>query len=90
MHERYLMWGSAIGVMMVAISAGPALLQLIIMLLGTANILYHMLSLDPNYQPALTRAVAASIPGTAWMLMLCSLIVLYIALSPGRRKGFHG
>jgi hypothetical protein len=89
MHERYLLWGAAAGVMVVGTSLGMTLLQLLIVALGTISIYNVMLHDARPFEPGLLSVLAKMNPGTAWMLMLAALVFLFVAvwpLRPGRRK----
>ena len=74
MHERYLLWGAAAGVMVVGTSLGMGLLQGVIIALGTISIYKVMLSLNGGFEPQLYLAMRNMYPQSAWMLMLAAAV----------------
>jgi hypothetical protein len=85
MAGRYQMWGAAMTCLLIAVSPGLTLLHVVLSLLATGMITGQLLQRDAGRSPQLFDLVSRFSPDNGLIALTIGLIVLYLALAPGRR-----
>jgi hypothetical protein len=86
MHERYLVWGAAVGAVGFASSLGMGLMDLVVAGISLAMVGRDLLSRDQDFQPLAYELFSGTHPGIGWMVALAAAIYLYVGVIPGRRN----
>ncbi len=81
MHERYLLYGGAISVLMVGVSLGMTLLHLLVTLISF-GMMFHTMPRDPNILPGMRWFFQQAHPGLGWAILLVAGVFLYLSLRP--------
>ncbi|MGA2231130.1 MAG: hypothetical protein ABSH22_09560 [Tepidisphaeraceae bacterium] len=86
MAQRYLMFGAAASCMLIAISPGLTVLHVIMSLIAAGVIGGQLLgSWDRSRSPRIEDFMTRFGPDDGWIMLVIGLVILYIALAPGRR-----
>jgi hypothetical protein len=96
MHERYLLWGSAVGAIVVGVNFGWILLVALLSSITWMMTIGSMFasgspdgfgrSLGPHFGQDLNQLILKSYPAAAWPVLLCTCIFLYFTLSAAMGK----
>jgi hypothetical protein len=86
MHQRYLLWGSAISAATVALGPGFALLHLLITVIAWSQEAVDMLGRNGYRDSFIFNMIQGWHPGIGWALLLCAAIFVYIAATPERKR----
>jgi hypothetical protein len=89
MHERYLVWGAAVGAVGFASSLGMGLMDLVLAGISLAMVGRDLLSRDQDFEPLVYQIFAGTHPGIGWMVMLAAGVYLYVAVVPGGERGMR-
>jgi hypothetical protein len=85
MAGRYQMWGAAMTSILIGISPGLTILHIIVALLAAGIIGAQLLGSDPSRSPLIHDLMTRFGPDDGWILLTIGLIILYIAVAPGKR-----
>ena len=87
MHQRYLLWGSALSSAAAALSPGYALMHMLMSLVAMSQEMQAMLGRDPRLFGMLTiRLIEGWHPGVGWAVLLIAMIFVYLATRPVRSR----
>ncbi|MEI6350078.1 MAG: hypothetical protein WCP06_03110 [Verrucomicrobiota bacterium] len=84
MHERYLLWGAALGAAAVGVSVSLTLLHLVLSLLSTSMIGYVMLRQNPNFAPALFQWQRQHQALFDWLVVGSTVFLLWALIRKSR------
>jgi hypothetical protein len=85
MTGRYQCWASAMSVLLVGISPGLTLLHIVLSVAAAGMIAGQLLASDHMRSPAAYDLIMRFGPDDGLIMLTIGLVVLYIALAPGRR-----
>ncbi len=85
MHERYLLWASALAALAAVTGLGMTLMWGLMSALAFLMTFHTMLNTNPRTAPEVRQWFDGTLPGIGWMVVLASLVYLYGAVG-GRRK----
>jgi len=80
MHQRYLVWGAAITALAIGVDISLALLHGVITAAAWGMQAHSMLKDHYNFSPSWLQFLAATHPGAGYVVLLCGVIFLYVAL----------
>ena len=86
MMNRYYVWGGALSSMLIGVSSGLGWIHVLFTLIGTGTICNQMLLQDPGRSPRLQQLFVKITPDDGWILLACTAVVLFTALTPGRAR----
>jgi len=85
MAQRYQMFGGAASCVLIALSPGLSLMHILISLIGAGIIWVQLLSSDASRSPQIRQFLNSWGPDNGWIILVCGLVFLYVALAPARR-----
>ncbi len=88
MSNRYSLWGAAVTALLAGVGVGSVLLHLLLSVISAITIIHVMILYSHNYNwwPAFHEFMERSQSGFAWVSLLATAVVLYLALSPSRGR----
>ena len=86
MHERYLLWGAALGAAAVGVSFSLTMLHLVLSVLSTGMIAYVMLSRNPNFAPKLFEFLHQHQVLSDWLVVGSAAFLLWALIRPRRKS----
>ncbi len=103
MHGRYLLFGTAIGAVFVGVGMGLVLLNVVLTILSWMMTVHLMIGAQRDRREVFLRYLvpdgwAGSVqefifrahPGIAWLILLATAIILFVALTPSSRSRAPG
>jgi hypothetical protein len=85
MAGRYHMWGAAMTSLLIGVSPGLTLFHIVLACLGAGIIAAQLLGSDPSRSPMLHDLFTRFGPDDGWIMVTIGLVILYMAIAPGRR-----
>jgi len=85
MTGRYHMWSAAMSCLLIAVSPGLTLLHVVVSILAAGMIAGQLLARDPSRSPAILDLTTKFGPDDGLITLTVALVVLYVALAPGKR-----
>jgi len=86
MAARYTMFSAVIASLLVAISVGMSLLELLLVILSCAMLGNQLLASFPDTAPVTFSITRPTYPDAGWMMLLLAAVILISAMIPSVRK----
>jgi hypothetical protein len=81
---RYQIWGAALSALLVGISPGFTVMNVLVSLLAAGMVANQMLDSDPSRSPQLHQILSNISPDQGWIMLSMAVLVLFVAIVPGR------
>ena len=86
MAARYTMFSAVIASLLVAVSVGMSLLELLLVILSSAMLGNQLLASFPDTAPVTFSITRPTYPDAGWMMLLLAALILVSAMIPSVRK----
>jgi hypothetical protein len=84
---RYQLWGASLTALLVGISPGFTLLNVLASLLAAGMVANQILSNDSGRSPQIHQIMSTLSPDDGWIMLCMAALVFYMAVVPGRKTG---